>query len=252
MLIKIFRFQKSLNRSKVRKKVKLYLSGWSKEDNTETNNEEAINSELLMCGSKKTLYNKEIQCNFIEEISDNCKLFICNRICANGVCEAETQAYIPYCRKVSVPDFSEVTHEQCCGDDKEFQDTCVGPGSMDSDNYLLDCVEGFPIIKTEQDLLRDTKEFQNACNGSNPMDSDNYLLDCAEGLHGFQSIKSEKNLLRDNKEFDDVTNQMNNENYLLDCVGGVFQSIKTEQKMLDLAGATALVNLQSSIIKSGD
>jgi hypothetical protein len=45
--------------------------------------------------SEPTFQDQALECNFIEESSDNCKVFVCNRMRDGSVCEAETQLYIP-------------------------------------------------------------------------------------------------------------------------------------------------------------
>jgi hypothetical protein len=87
-------------------------------------------------------------------------LFVCNRTRDGNLNEAETQTYIPPSKEKNIVEaqIKPISKDKCCGEEKVFVDTAVGP-------------------------CRDIRAKNET------------LSDCGSGFHGFGSIKSDQGLL---------------------------------------------------------
>ncbi|XP_066593152.1 uncharacterized protein [Prorops nasuta] len=105
-----------------------------------------------------TVKDEACQCNFIEEKSENCKIFICNRIQGSSFCEAETQAYISPSNLKNGVNKKKCTKDVSCGYNITFVDACIGVDfernscNIDLNGYI-NGISGFSTIKNDQDML---------------------------------------------------------------------------------------------------
>lgn len=91
------------------------------------------------------------------EYHSTSNIFICNRIRQNECCEAETQANLPFSRKLTLLRKCKTVADKSCGTDICYTVKIVGPDPLDlNENSLLqygNWFYGFQSIEEDQDLL---------------------------------------------------------------------------------------------------